>query len=132
MAYLAWTASDLGSATGFPKGNMRPQASEQEAPDELLTLIRCGIEREMPSIDDVHFGLRHVAAIGFRLRGVEREFILTPDHQQARLLLAHPGLPFRVGVNVRPVVVEEVDLNIALAGLVEEVKFIGPEIGVIA
>src|ERR1700720_1106189 len=27
MAYLAWTASDLGSATGFPKGDMIPQAS---------------------------------------------------------------------------------------------------------
>jgi hypothetical protein len=37
-----------------------------EAAHELGNLIRCGIECEMLAIDDVHFGLRHVAAIGFR------------------------------------------------------------------
>jgi hypothetical protein len=43
-------------------------------------LIRCGIEREMARIEHVDFCLRHVAAIGFRLRELEGEVILTPDH----------------------------------------------------
>src|SRR6201987_2047423 len=38
-----------------------------EVADEHGDLIRCGIYGEMASIDDVDFGLRHVAAVGFRL-----------------------------------------------------------------
>src|SRR3984957_12744258 len=58
--------------------------------------------------------------------------MLTPDHAQSRLLLAHPCLPFRVGVYVGSIVVEKVALNLGLAGLVEKIEFIGPEIGIIA
>src|ERR1700678_858806 len=32
--------------------------------------------------------------MALRLTGTEREIEHAPDHQQARLLLAHPGLPF--------------------------------------
>jgi hypothetical protein len=39
-----------------------------EATNEPRNMIRRAVEREMPAIDDVHFGLRHVVAIGFRLR----------------------------------------------------------------
>ncbi len=46
-------------------------SAAHEVRDEQRNLIRRGIEREMPAIHDVHFGLRHIAAIGFRLRGVE-------------------------------------------------------------
>jgi hypothetical protein len=45
-----------------------------EAPDELRDLIRCGIEREMTRIEDMEFGLRHVAAIGFRFRKLDANF----------------------------------------------------------
>src|SRR2546427_1098871 len=85
----------------------------------------------MARIEDVDFGLRYVLAVAFRLPKVEREIILTPNHQQAWLLLAHPSLPLGVGVDVRAVVVEEVALNVGLAGLVEKSKFIRPEIRVI-
>src|SRR6266478_6575158 len=97
-----------------------------EAPNELRNLIRCGIEREMARIENMYFGLRHVAAIGLRFRKLKRQIVFAPDHQQARLLLAHPSLPLRVGVDVRAVVVEEVALNLGLAGLVEKVEFISP------
>ena len=82
----------------------------------------------MGAVDDVDFGFRNVAAIGFRLGGIERGFILAPEDEQARLLFAHPGLPFRVVVDVGAVVVEEVALNVGLARLVEKGEFIGPEI----
>ena len=49
-----------------------------------------------------------------------------------RLFLAHPCLPLGVGVDVGSVVVEEIALNIGLAWLVEKIKFIRPEIRVVA
>src|SRR2546430_13214349 len=85
----------------------------------------------MAGVEHVHLSLRHIAAIGFRLRKLERLIILPPDNQQARLLLAHPPLPLRVRVDVRAVVVEEIALNVGLAGLAEKGKFVGPKIRVI-
>jgi hypothetical protein len=41
----------------------------------------------MPCVEDVNFSARHVAAIGFGLGRIEREVVLTPDHQQPRLFL---------------------------------------------
>jgi len=86
----------------------------------------------MTGVENVNLSARHVPAIGLRLRELEREVILAPDHQQARLLLAHPCLPFGVGLHIGSIVVEEVALNVCLAGLVEKGKFIGPEIWVVA
>jgi len=105
---------------------------DHEALDEQRNLIRCGIEREMTRIEDVEFSLRHVAAMGFRFRKLETQAVFPPEDEKPRLLLAHPSLPLGVGVDVRAVVVEEVALNVGLAGLVEKGKFIGPEIRVIA
>src|ERR1700680_2173179 len=79
-----------------------------EAPDELRNLIRCGIEREMARIEDMDFGLRHVAAIGLRLRKLERQVVLAPQDEKPRLLPAHPCLPLRIGLEVRAVVVKQV------------------------
>ena len=36
MAYLAWTASDLGSATAFPKANIIPQNPQRRAQEYRL------------------------------------------------------------------------------------------------
>src|ERR1700704_4225139 len=86
----------------------------------------------MTCIEDMDFGLRHVAAIILRFRKLEGQVVFAPKDEKPRLLLAHPCLPLGVGVDVRAVVVEEVALNVGLAGLIEKVKFIGPEIRVIA
>src|SRR6202034_1240289 len=61
-------------------------AGIEEASDESGDLIGGGIQCEMASIDDVHFGLGHIAAVGFGLRGIEGEFVLAPKDQEARLL----------------------------------------------
>src|SRR5258707_12136398 len=57
--------------------------------------------------------------------------VLTPDHQEPRLFLAHPRLPFRICVYICPIVVEQITLNVSLARLTEKGKFICPEIRVI-
>ena len=57
--------------------------SFHEGPDELRNLIRCGIEREMARLEDVDFGLRHVAAIGLRLRKLEGK-VVVPRYRSDR------------------------------------------------
>src|SRR5882762_6958120 len=91
-----------------------------------------GIKSEVTCVENVNLSVRYVPAIGFRLRNVERRVILTPNHQQPRLPFAHPCLPLGVGVDVRAVVIEEVALNIRLAGLAKKGKFIGPQVRVVA
>src|SRR4051794_490513 len=48
-----------------------------------------------------------------------------------RLILLHPLLPFWVGLDVSAVVVEQIALNLRLAGAVEKRVFVSPKIGVI-
>src|SRR5712692_6824717 len=102
-----------------------------EASDELRDLIGGGIEREMTRVEDVDLGLWHIAAISLGLRKLERQVVLAPENEKPRLLLAHPGLPLGVGIDVRAVIVEEIALNVGLAGLAEKGELIRPEIRVI-
>jgi len=71
----------------------------------------------MTGIENVNLSFRHILAISFRLTEVEREIILPPNDKQARLLLAHPCLPFRIGVDVGSIVVKQIALNLCLGGL---------------
>ncbi len=63
---------------------------------QLRDLIRGGIERELAGVEDVHFGLWHVAPIGLRFRRLEGQVVLPPMDQKSGLLFAHPGLPLRI------------------------------------
>ena len=58
----------------------------------------------MARVEDVDFGLGHVAAIGLGLRKLERQVVFAPEDEKPRLLLAHPSLPLGVGVDVGAVV----------------------------
>jgi len=95
-------------------------------------LVGVGVQREMAGVENVNLGVRHVLPIMVRLADIERRVMLAPDHQQMRPLLAHPGLPLRVGVDVRSIVVEEVGLNIRLPRSAQEREFVGPKIRVVA
>src|SRR6476660_8567675 len=105
--------------------------SLHEVTNELRNLICGGVEREMTSIEDVDIGFRHIFAVTFRFSEIEREIVLTPDHEQTWLTLLHPCLPFRIGVDVRLIIVEKIALNLGLAGLIQEVKLVGPQIRII-
>lgn len=102
-----------------------------ERPNECRDFVCFRVEREMSGIEHVHLGRGHVFAIAFRLAGIEREIVLAPDDEKLRLRLLHPRLPFRVRVDVRPVIVEEVALNLRLPRRVQECVFIGPKIGIV-
>ena len=114
---------------------MNPWAASRlfhKCPNERRDFVCFGIEREMSRVEDVDFCVRQILAIAFRLAGIEREIVLTPNHEETWLSLLHPCLPLRVGVDVRSIIVEKITLNVGLAGLVEKIKFIGPKVRVIA
>src|SRR5579864_3251812 len=93
----------IAAAANVPR--REPSAGRtDEAPDQFGDPIGTRLQCEMTGVENANVSARHIPAIGFRLRAVEREIILTPDHQQARLLLAHPRLPPGVVVDVRAVV----------------------------
>jgi hypothetical protein len=47
----------------------------------------------MTGVATVNFSVRHVTAIGFPLRKVERQVAFASEDEKPRLLLAHPSLP---------------------------------------
>ena len=49
-----------------------------------------GDANEGGGVEDEILSLRNVLAVAFRFAGIEREVILTPDREQAWLLLSHP------------------------------------------
>jgi len=86
-----------------------------ESPNKFRDFVCFGIEREMSGIEHVHFRLRHVFAITFRFAGIEREIVPAPDDEKLRLRLLHPRLPFRISIDVGPIILKEVSLNVAEA-----------------
>ena len=73
-------ADALTATANVPRFDPSTGRSDK-ASDQYGDLIRGGVQREMAAIDNVNLGSRHIPTIGFRLRRVERGFILTPDHQ---------------------------------------------------
>src|SRR5438034_4383668 len=86
----------------------------------------------MTGVEDMNLSVQDVLAVPFGLNKIEREVVLTPNHQQARLLFAHPCLPLWIRVYISSVIVEQIALNLRLSWLVQKGKFIGPEIRIIA
>src|SRR3954469_21786597 len=86
----------------------------------------------MAGVENMNLSLRYILAIAFGFSEIERQIILAPDHQKAWLFLPHPGLPFRIRVYIRSIVIEQIALNLCLARLIQKIEFISPEIRVIA
>jgi hypothetical protein len=76
-------------------------------------------------------GVGHVPAVGLRLGGLEGRVVPSPCHQQRRPVRAQPFLPGRIAGDVGAVVVEQVGLDVVLAGLAEEGELVGPQVRVV-
>ena len=74
-------------------------------------LVSLFVQCEVPSVEQVDFRIRKIVLKGFRTRRDEGRVVLAPDHEGRRLVFAEPGLPFRVGRDVGPIVVEQVPLE---------------------
>src|SRR6266851_3498686 len=124
-------AFSIAASAGAPRLQLPARRSDKGS-DQCGDLICSSVQCEMTRVENVNFSVRYILAIALRFAGIEREVILAPDHQQARLLGAHPCLPLRIGVHIGSIVVKQVALNLGLAGLVEKIEFICPEIRAVA
>src|SRR6266404_1040897 len=121
----------LSQLTPLNRGRIASPDCRYKASHQCSDFIRSRVQRKVSGVENVHFGFRSVLAIAFGFTEIEGQIVLTPDHQEPRLFLAHPRLPFRICVYICPIVVEQITLNVSLARLTEKGKFIRPEIRVI-
>src|SRR5215470_17039496 len=85
------------------------------------------LEREMTRVQEMHLGVRQVATVRDGTFRWEDEVVLAPHDQRRRLILPEEGLELRVHGHIRPVVVEQVHLDLSIpraikTDLVQEVK----------
>jgi len=78
-------------------------ACRYKASHQCGDFVRSRIQGKVAGLENVNLSVRHVLAIAFRFTEIEGEIVLTPDHHEPRLLLAHPRLPFRICVYICPI-----------------------------
>jgi len=98
----------------------------QERKNETRDVVVLFVESEMAGIEQVDFAIRQIALKRLRTGSDERGIVRSPDHQSRRLVLAQPRLPRRIGRDVRPIVVQQVGLDLALAGSRQAGVFVRP------
>ena len=85
----------------------------------------------MASVENMHLSVWDVPAVRLGLGDLERGIVAAPDDQQGRPVLAEPVLPGGVACHVGAVVVEQIGLDVLLAGLAEERELVGPQVRVV-
>jgi len=101
--------------------------NRDEASHQGGDFVCCRVEREMTCIENMHERVPHIPPVRLRLRSVEGQIVLSPNHEESRLRLAHPRLPLGIGFDICAVVVEEIALNVGLAQLIEKGELVRPE-----
>ena len=94
---------------------------DQERGHQTCDLIVLLVEREMAGLEQMYFSIRQIALVRLCPRGDKRGIVPSPDHQGRRLVLPQPCLPCRIGRDIRPVVVEQICLDLALAAAIDPV-----------
>src|SRR6516225_6293192 len=74
---------------------------------------------------------RVISFVCFRTRYSEGSIVASPQNQERRFVVPKPTLPYRIGLDVILIVIEQVQLNISLPRLVEEVILVYPQIGIV-
>jgi hypothetical protein len=80
----------------------------------------------MASVDEVKLNLREVALIGMCAIGREDFVVLAPDDQGGRPVFAEVGLNGGIERQVGAVIIEDVHLNVGIAGPVEQRLIVDP------
>ena len=93
--------------------------------EHLVGLI---FQNKVAAVEQMEFEVREVAIIGVSAVGREDEVVLTPDDQCRRLMLAQVLLHFRIERQIGSVVVEDIELNIIVAGPIKKRLVMGPVI----
>ena len=102
---------------GSPHAHSADDLLGVEALDVRDDLVERVLDGEMAAVEHVQFGLGQVAQVGAAALWGEEDVVLAPEDQRLGLALAQEGLPLGIQIDVRAVVVEEVELTLRAPGL---------------
>src|SRR5271156_112290 len=77
----------------------------------------------------MELGFGEVAEVGTGPKCRKDLVVLTPHNQRSRLVLAKERLKVRIQGHVGPIVVEEVELDVSVAGPIEQGLVVHPVVG---
>ena len=103
----------------------------QERKNETRDFVVLLVQGEMAGVEQVDFAIRQIALERLRTGSDERGIVPPPDHQSRWLVLAQPRLPRRIRSDVCPVVVQQIGLDLALAGSRQVGVLVSPGVRVI-
>ncbi len=82
----------------------------------------------MAGVDEMKLNLGKIALVGMCAVGGEDKVVLAPDDQRWRLVFAEISLDSGIERQVGPVVVEQIKLDIVVAGPIEQCLIMHPVI----
>jgi hypothetical protein len=103
----------------------------QERKNETRDVVILLVQGEMAGVEQVDLAIRQVALERLRTGSDERGIVPPPDHKNWWPVLAQPRLPRRIGRDIRPVVVQQIGLDFALAGSRKVGELVSPGVRVI-
>ena len=83
--------------------------------------VKDGLQSEVSRVNELYIGFGIVALERLCTRRDEDRIILAPDNERWGLPLAEVGLELGVQVNIGAIVVEEIKLDLVVAGTVNSV-----------
>jgi len=106
-------------------------SARQESPDQVRGQVGLLVESEVAGVEDVYLGVWHVPSAGLGLLDLERGGVAAPHDLQGWLAFAKPVIPGGIARDVGAVVVEQIGLDVLLAGPAEEGELVGPQVRVV-
>ena len=96
-----------------PAGNVSRQAGTplQKVPDPCADYLHMCLQREVPRVEQVHFGIGDIPPECRSARRQEERVVLAPNSKERRLKLAEVFLELRVELDVAGIVQEEIELE---------------------
>src|SRR5512138_3077130 len=88
----------------------------EEAKDLGPDLLHVCLEREVPRVEEMHFGVWIVTLESIRARRQEERIVLAPYGQQRRPLLAEVRLKLRIEPHIAGVIEKQIELDLVDAG----------------
>src|SRR5262249_34711516 len=101
----------------------------EEIADVSCDQVAVLFQREVTGVEQVELQVLQITFVRFRARRRKNEIVFSPHDQRRRLVLTEVSLPLRVKWRGRAVVVEELQLNIVVAGAIELILVGSPRVG---
>src|SRR5215813_2389132 len=101
----------VDGTTGFPLEPMRPHGLVVKGLHLLGDVGQRNFDREVTGLQPMNLRLGKVLEIGLTALTREENVVLSPEYDRLGLLLSEEGLPLRIEFDVRPIVIEQVELD---------------------